>query len=211
MQSLGEMLLAGEGLRKILRRPPCGSSELRNKATCLHNTRSALVSPKESECQRMCPNLWEWFRKAAAQGHVQATHQMGKAYYGGVGVERNLETAAKYFEAAAEMGSAQGAYLIATRYNKGEGVPKDTAKTQKWMALAAERGNPSAQYILGRHYATRAVPRDFVESAKWLRLAVASGLPQVKKELKTTEAQLTPEQSAEVEKRVQTFLRNQRD
>lgn len=45
-----------------------------------------------------------WWRMAAAQGHVDAICQIGWAYYDGEGVPRNLIESARWFHSAAKQG-----------------------------------------------------------------------------------------------------------
>ena len=61
------------------------------------------------ECKKIIEKdykkAFEYLKKAAEQGHVDAQYCVGVCYAGGVGVEKNLNKAIEYLKKAADQGS----------------------------------------------------------------------------------------------------------
>ena len=51
---------------------------------------------------------FEWFTKAAHQGHAAAQYNLGAMYYNGQGVSQNKSTAKRYFGQACDNGYQSG-------------------------------------------------------------------------------------------------------
>jgi TPR repeat protein len=85
-------------------------------------------------------------------------------------------------------------------------VPQDFAEAARLYRLAAERDYGGAQNNLALLYARgQGVPRDPVEAAKWFALAERHGDTNGADVRAAILRELTPEQRAEVEKRVREF------
>jgi len=81
---------------------------------------------------------------AETADHAYAQYFVGRMYAAGQGVEKNLETAAKWYRKAAERGVADAQYRLGALYQKGEGVPLDMESAYGWYAVAAHLGNVKA-------------------------------------------------------------------
>jgi uncharacterized protein len=53
-----------------------------------------------------------WNRKAAEQGHATAQYYLGREYYTGQGVEKDLAEAVKWFSKAAEQGNQDARWTL---------------------------------------------------------------------------------------------------
>jgi hypothetical protein len=78
-----------------------------------------------------------WFRKAAAQGHLQAQAFLCNVYYRGVAVPRVATETFRWCQGAAEAGNRMSQFWLGSMYESGEGIPRDYARARFWYALAA--------------------------------------------------------------------------
>ena len=64
-----------------------------------------------------------WFRKAAAQGHLQAQAFLCNVYYRGVAVPRVVSTETfRWCQGAAEAGNRMSQFWLGSMYESGEGI-----------------------------------------------------------------------------------------
>jgi TPR repeat protein len=92
------------------------------------------------------------FTHAADQGYAIAQNNLGRCYQGGIGVKRDLMSAAKWYKKAADQGNAEAQFNLGLLYEKGEGVDKDYNSAKKYYELAAYQGNADAKFAAGRCY-----------------------------------------------------------
>ncbi|MDR2708036.1 MAG: sel1 repeat family protein, partial [Nitrososphaerota archaeon] len=78
--------------------------------------------------------------RAAAQGNLEAQHNLGKGYFNGEGVGQDYAQAAKWFAKAAEQGNAAAQCFLGFCYSNGEGVARDVAQAAIWLTKSAEQG-----------------------------------------------------------------------
>lgn len=81
-----------------------------------------------------------WYRKAAAQGSLDAATNIALMYANGKGVTRDISQAVTWFRRAAEGGDASAQYNLALVYERGEGVPQDYRAAAHWLKAAADQG-----------------------------------------------------------------------
>jgi hypothetical protein len=150
----------------------------------------------------------DWFRKAAGRRYAPAEFQMGQAYDFGFGVTQSDREALVWYRRAADHGSAAGQRAVGEFHQKGRGVAADAAEAARWYRRAADGDDLRAQYQLGEMYFSgTGVPRDYVSAYVWFSLA-ASQAPLMDNRKGLLElrniaaARMTPEQSAEAERRV---------
>jgi uncharacterized protein len=112
-----------------------------------------------------------WYRKAAAQGHVEAIESIGHCYYTGAGVKQDLAQAARWWRQAADKGNMTAQYWMGDFYDGGRGgLKEDPAEAVRWFRKAADQGDASSQYRLGDMYVRgRGVPQSDGEGVKWLQ------------------------------------------
>jgi len=85
--------------------------------------------------QRLYDQAFEWFEKAAAQGHAGAMYMMG-VYY--AVSKNNPAMAFKQFEKAAQKGHPAAQCELGTCYATGRGVRKNLASAAEWFQQAAD-------------------------------------------------------------------------
>ncbi len=119
---------------------------------------------------------FNWYRKAAEQGHDDAQNSLGVCYAKGVGVAKNEQEAVKWYCKAAEQGYADAQNSLGVCYAKGVGVAKDEQEAVKWYCMAAEQGHADAQNSLGVCYAKGVgVAKNEQEAVKWYCKAAEQG------------------------------------
>lgn len=152
---------------------------------------------------------FEWFKKAADQGVVEAQFKVAFCYDKGLGTKKDEALAASWYEKAAEQGLAEAQEVLGAMYYQGRGVGQDYAMATKWYGKAAEQGFIEAQYRLGVCYSLgQGVPKDFAEAYKWITLASNSGRKDIGqyREKMPVYNRMTPEQVADGEKRAKSFV-----
>jgi TPR repeat protein len=108
-----------------------------------------------------------WFRKAADQGHLEATFSLARLYEDGRGVERNVTEMERLYIYAAEQGHVRSMYFLGYLYQFDDGR-RDFSKAVHWFRQAAERNDSSAQMRIGYLYEDGlGTPRNEAEAAKW--------------------------------------------
>lgn len=89
---------------------------------------------------------FEWFKRSAEHGYVDAEAELGQRYEFGEGIEQNYARAAYWFQKAAEHvpnlgGAGQGRNSLGSLYLDGLGVPKDYVQAYMWFSLAGADKN----------------------------------------------------------------------
>ena len=92
-------------------------------------------------------------QEASEQGYTPATATLGKYYYMGRVVPRDLNQARTLFERAAEQNDPNGQYSLGVIYATGAGVEEDQAKASGYFKKASDQGLPIAQFALADQYA----------------------------------------------------------
>jgi TPR repeat protein len=91
---------------------------------------------------------YEWYRKAADQGHALAQFALGLRYDSGHGVERDYEAAHFWYLCAARQGHARAQFNLGVMYASGQGVGKDLVEAYAWLHRAGAAGViPASSYI----------------------------------------------------------------
>ena len=111
---------------------------------------------------------FNWFRKAAEQGHIEAQLSVAKCYNEGKGVSQNPKEAVKWFKKVADQGDVKAQYVYAISLLNGSGIDKNEKEAIKWLKKAAEHDNIDAQRMLGDCYRDgRGVPQDHNAAKKY--------------------------------------------
>ena len=109
------------------------------------------VKPSEVEIQQWIKNgyayfsgegvqqdykqAFEWFKKAAEQGNVEAQNWVGVMYGKGKGTSRDEQTAVYWYLKAAEQGNPKAAFNLGVRYSEGHGVSVDHSESDHWFRV----------------------------------------------------------------------------
>lgn len=92
----------------------------------------------------------QWYRRAAAQDHVLAQHNIGNVYFSGTGVEQSDTDAVHWWQLAANAGDTVPMYRLGTMYELGRGVDADIEQALAWYQAAAQRRYPAAIEAVAR-------------------------------------------------------------
>lgn len=94
-----------------------------------------------------------WHRRAAEEGHVLGSHNLGNQFSAGRGIVENPEEAVRWWRIAAEQGDAITQLRLGEAYEAGRGVVMSLDSAQVWYERSAGAGNLRAQEALERLYA----------------------------------------------------------
>lgn len=83
---------------------------------------------------------FEWMLRAANLNHVDAQCEVGKFYFNGTYVSKNLEEAYKWFNLAADNNNGNAQYMMALRYcsNIDEMTAQDASDAKYWLNKAID-------------------------------------------------------------------------
>jgi localization factor PodJL len=87
---------------------------------------------------------------AAENGDPDGMHNLGIAYFRGVGGPKDTASAAQWFRKAAAAGVTESQYNLGVLYQSGDGVPRDLAQARYWFGLAAASGDGEARQALAQ-------------------------------------------------------------
>lgn len=89
---------------------------------------------------------FEWYQKAANQGHSGAMNNLALLYENGDGVAQSLDTAFKLYKSAAEDGNVIAQANVARFFENGIGVEKDLKLAFQWFTAASDGGDTYSTY-----------------------------------------------------------------
>ncbi len=149
--------------------------------------------------------------EAAASNDPEVQYKFGQSYE----AKLDLVTAAKWYWVAGKQGLPEAQYRLGQilmrdpSMNLGGKViapDRDPVVAVKWFSKAADQNYMLAQLALARCYAAgEGTPQDFVEAYKWSSLAAKQGNATAAADRDKLAKQLTPEQLADAQKRVNEF------
>lgn len=88
--------------------------------------------------ENIVPNAIEFYKSAIENGSARAAYELGKLYYEGEAIKKDIETADNYFKKSMELSTANDAYIVAEMYQHGYGVNKDEKKAKEYYEKAVE-------------------------------------------------------------------------
>jgi len=114
--------------------------------------------------------------KQAEQGDLEAICEVGRRYYNGIGLQKNVDQAFSFFLKAALMGHPAAQNNVAWCYEVGDGVQQSLEKAFEWYEMSANNGCSMAQYSLGWMYSNGVyVPKNQSKAISWIIQAAESG------------------------------------
>lgn len=116
----------------------------------------------------------EIFHKYPNDGEAQ--YYLGKAYFYGIGVEKDEKKAFEYAKKSANQNNPSGLNLLGVVYQYGEGIEKDELQALMYYKQAANLGNTKAMRNLASMYAnigSSIIQINYDEAIEWLKKAVA--------------------------------------
>ena len=145
-------------------------------------------------------NEVKWLKKAAAQDHNSATHNLAFAYYYGRAVEKNLQEAYELFSKVAAKEVSGSQHMVGEMLLAGEGVKRDPEEGVRWLLKAAKSNYmfDSHARLAECHSKGIGVPKNKIKSYAWYQVSVCTGLEDlptnVTAEMKTLKAEMTAEE-----------------
>jgi len=113
---------------------------------------------------------FNWYKKAAEQGHVEALENLAYCYLFGHGVEENEEQFVFWIYEAAKKGSAKAQHEVGRRSWQG----KTEKEKRSWLKKAADQQYLPAILELAYHYAHLDKP-ELEQAVIWYKKAIALG------------------------------------
>jgi TPR repeat protein len=115
----------------------------------------------------------------AKRGNRVAEFYMGKMFYLGHGVEKDLVVAFDYYKKSADKGFSKAQNNLGLMYINGESVAKNPELGYEWVAKSADQGFVTAQVNLGiaLTYDGSLIPLDRVRGLRYFEAAAAQDDP----------------------------------
>ena len=114
----------------------------------------------------------DWYHRGARQGCKVCEHNIGKCYWFGQGVERNIDTALEWYTMSAEKGHAGAQYNAGVIHHK-KGQYEEAFK---WYTKAANQGFTLAEAKLGiYHEDGLGAEKNIPQAIKWYVKAAEQG------------------------------------
>ena len=110
---------------------------------------------------------------------------LGRWYFSGDGVEKNIVKAVEWLQGPAEDGVVDAQALLSVCYDYGGILVKNKEKAVEWCRKAAEGGSALAQYFMGMRYeAGSGVERSREKALEWYTKAAEQNDNDAKKAIK---------------------------
>ena len=141
----------------------------------------------------------ELLMESAKLGNTIAKYQLGKLFYQGEHLSKNIDYALRWLEEACEDKNQYAEYLLGKIHLKGDDVEQDADRAEELLRRAADQGNKYAQYTLGKALLDgNVLPQDIPEAIRMLLGSADQCFPQAEYTLgkllykgKTVEKDLT--------------------
>lgn len=128
---------------------------------------------------------FQWYLRAAKQGHVHAQCYVGIFYAHGIGVDPDDHEAVAWYERAASQGDPHAQCNLGYSYEIGRGpLAISMEEANRWYRLSAMGGFAHGQFNLAQSYRFgRSLPRNDTIAAKWFASAANQGNESAQYEL----------------------------
>ncbi len=97
---------------------------------------------------RNAEKAFDWFRKAAGNGHVKAMYNLGIAYWTGQGTLEDQKEALHWWEKAAQRGDMVSQYNLGVAYYNGNSIERNFIEATRWVKAASDQGYEAAKELL---------------------------------------------------------------
>jgi TPR repeat protein len=95
---------------------------------------------------------FEYFEKAANQGHTISQNCLGIMYEDGIGTEKNSEKAFEYHKKSSDQGNIDSQLKLVRMYKDGIGTQKNVKLSVNHLRKIADGGHIESQFELGKLY-----------------------------------------------------------
>ena len=120
------------------------SRDMTEKLTPEENYRLAEKFASDSNSEQSDKKAFEYYLKAAEQGHAESQNEVGAYYHGGYGTDVDYEEAFKWFKKAALNNQVSSIFNLAKCYQFGGGVEQNDEFALNYFIEAAEAGHHGA-------------------------------------------------------------------
>lgn len=180
-ESLADMYEQGEGVKKSLPEAEKWYQKAANLGDVFSQDRLGTIYYNKKDFKQS----YNWYLKAADQGHASSMVSVGNMLKSGEGVTKDLTNAARWFKKAADLGNSDAQTNLAAMLANGEGVSKDEKQAVELWKKAADKGDMFAQYSLAWRYEEGViVKKDKAEALRLYRKAADQGMQEAKDALK---------------------------
>jgi TPR repeat protein len=100
--------------------------------------------------QSQMRSSFEYLKKAANSGHLNAQYNLAVTYYTGLGVERDESIAFTWFLRAAKSGLTEAQFAVGMMYAEGAGIGANVKKAKQFMKKVYRSGDLRALAYLNR-------------------------------------------------------------
>jgi len=107
------------------------------------------------KAEKIAKEVVEQVKELAKQGDQDAVFLLGRAYWDGLGLDRDYEKAVDWYRKAAEAGNSEAMNNLGISYRDGKGVPQNNEKAAEWFSKAAKAGNSWALKELEASYLSK--------------------------------------------------------
>lgn len=140
----------------------------------LKHTTGEYVSSENADVNTLPSN--DVLENEANSGDPVAQVNLGRVYYAGRGVTKDLGESFKWINMAAQQNDARGEGLVALAYYNGEGVDQDYSQAFQWAQKSADQDDPVGQYALALCYGNGdGVSEDDNMAAEFMKKSAAQG------------------------------------
>lgn len=137
-------------------------------------------------------NSLHYIQLAANQYDKIGLYNLGRLYYDGEIVEKNINMALAYNQASANQGCDEAQHFFGYLYYEGKDIPQDMKTSFHWYTLAAEQGHSEAQFMLSHFYLEgKMIEQNVSEAFKYAKLSAEQGNTRGKERLKALESSYT--------------------
>ena len=164
-------------------------NEWHNYAECLYYGGKYSFWIEDFSIRKDKSESFDWFMKAAEQGHADAMFDVGILYYYGCNsdmywdsyigewydsgtLKKDYDKAFEWFQKAVDHDITAAKYYMGLCYKRGHGVEPDDDDAFYWFEQAANEGYANAQYWLGEcYYYGNGTEQSYAEAVDWYRQA----------------------------------------
>ncbi len=123
---------------------------------CLYSNSPSIKVPYPAILEKDYAKSFDYYTKAANQGHPLAMYRLGVSYEIGIGTSQNDKKAMECFIRSAEFGCVASMFKLGMIYSRGAlKVPRSASKSLNWLNKAAElasKENPHSLFELAKYH-----------------------------------------------------------
>lgn len=133
---------------------------------------SEIVSSQNTLVADKLEHSFNDYYSLAESGDADAQCKVGRCYYDGIGIKKDIKQAVEWYSKAAEQGHADAQNRLGVRYLNGDGVEEDESLAAKLFEQAALQGHAKAQCNLGIcYFYGYGLAEDNEEAFRWFSLS----------------------------------------